>query len=196
MSSSFMENGCFPGLSAAQSRQIDENCPVQSFAAVLNAGCGQKHFQFGKKVKWSTKEGNISANWLSTGKAADCLVDHSLKNGGGKISLGSPLIDQRLNIRFGKYPTARRNGIDGFIILAYSLRPEASVCKREAIWSIKEPRTTSADTIHALINTIGKIYNFLHLPRQAQWQRRSVEHGPEELWRQRQPLEQMGFPDA
>ena len=44
----------------------------------------------------------MPANGLAAGQTGDGLIDHSLKNGGGKVFFGGTFVDKRLNIRFGE----------------------------------------------------------------------------------------------
>jgi len=67
-------------------------------------------------MKRSSKKSDVSPDGFSTGKTTDGLVYYSLKNRGGKIFLGCAIVDQRLDIRFGKYAAAGGNRIKGLII--------------------------------------------------------------------------------
>ena len=58
----------------------------------------------------------MSADGLTAGKTGDGLVYHCLENGGRKVFLGSAVVDQRLNICFGKYTAAGCDGIEGLVI--------------------------------------------------------------------------------
>jgi hypothetical protein len=52
------------------------------------------------------------------------------------ILLRRPLVQQRLDVRFGKNTAARGNRIDDLVSFASSFKPAASVCSKEAIWSM------------------------------------------------------------
>jgi hypothetical protein len=54
-------------------------------------------------VKRTAKEGNITANWLAAGKTADGLINYCLEDRSGEVFLGCTVVDERLNIGFGKY---------------------------------------------------------------------------------------------
>jgi len=58
----------------------------------------------------------MSADWFTTGQSADSLVDNCLEYRSSKVFFGSTIIDQRLDIRLGKYTTSCSNGIESFII--------------------------------------------------------------------------------
>ena len=67
-------------------------------------------------MKRTAKKGDISPDRLAAGQAPDGLVDNCLENRSGEIFPGSPLVDQRLDIRLGKYAAAGRNGVDHLVI--------------------------------------------------------------------------------
>ena len=67
--------------------------------------------QFREKIQGPSKESNVPFDGPPTSKTTDGLVDNSLKNRGGKILPAGSLIDQRLNIGFGKDTAAGSNGI-------------------------------------------------------------------------------------
>ena len=87
----------------------------------------------------AAQKGHMAADRLAAGKTADRLVDNSLENGGSQVFFGGAFIDQGLYVRFGKNTAAGGDRVNGLIILAYSFRPAASVFRRVAIWSIKDP---------------------------------------------------------
>ena len=62
-------------------------------------------------MKRSAEKCNVTFDRLTTGKAADGLVDNCLENGGGKVVRGGAFIDQRLDVRLGKYTAAGCDGI-------------------------------------------------------------------------------------
>ena len=71
--------------------------------------------KFREEMKGTAKKGYMPPNGLAAGKAADGLVYHRLKDGGGQILLGSALVDQGLDVGFGKDTAPGRNGIEGVI---------------------------------------------------------------------------------
>jgi len=58
----------------------------------------------------------MSSDWFAAGKTGNRLVDNSLKNRSRQIFSGSTVVDQWLNIRFGKYTTARCDGVKRLVI--------------------------------------------------------------------------------
>ena len=58
------------------------------------------------------QKGNTAPNGLSAGKARDGLVHHGLEDGCGKIGGGRALVDEGLNVGFGKHAAARGNGVE------------------------------------------------------------------------------------
>ena len=50
-------------------------------------------------------------------------VYDSLENGSGKVRFGGTFVDQRLNVRFGKYTTTGSNRIDCLVIFGIFIEP-------------------------------------------------------------------------
>ncbi len=73
--------------------------------------------QLREEVQRTAQEGHMAPNGLTAGKAGDGLIHHRLENGGSQVRLGGALVDQRLDIGFGKDAAAGRNGIDLLIAL-------------------------------------------------------------------------------
>ena len=58
----------------------------------------------------------MSADWFTTGKTTDRLIDDSLEDRSGEIFSGRTFVDERLNICFREYTTARSDRIDCLVI--------------------------------------------------------------------------------
>ena len=72
--------------------------------------------QLREEMKGAAQKGYVSTDGFSAGQTADGLVDHCLENGSGQILPGSTVIDQGLDIGFGKYTAAGCDGINSLII--------------------------------------------------------------------------------
>ena len=79
-------------------------------------GADEGRLQFRQEMKGAAQEGHVSPDGLAAGQAADGLVDDSLKNRRGQVFLGRALVDQWLNIGFGKYAAAGGDGVKRLII--------------------------------------------------------------------------------
>ena len=62
------------------------------------------------------QKGHAAPNGLAAGKAGDGLVHHRLKDGGGQIGGGSALVDEGLNVGFGKHAAPGGDGIDLLVL--------------------------------------------------------------------------------
>ena len=69
----------------------------------------------------------MSADRLTAGQTADGLVDHCLENRGGKVFFGCTVIDQWLDIGFGKNTAAGCDGVKCFIIFGIFVQT-CSIC--------------------------------------------------------------------
>ena len=64
----------------------------------------------------TAKKCDMTADRFSAGKTTDGLVDNCLENRSRQVFFGSTVVDQRLNVRFGKYTTTCGNWINCLII--------------------------------------------------------------------------------
>ena len=63
-------------------------------------------------MQGAAQKGDVPAYGLSARKAGYGLAYDSLKNTDGDIFAAGAFVDKRLNIGFGEYAAARRNGIN------------------------------------------------------------------------------------
>ena len=92
----------------------------------------------------------MTADWLTTGEAADRLVDDRLKDGGGKILAGSSLVDERLDIGLCKYTTARCDRIDCLVILGVLVQTGRIRLDERCHLIDKGTGTAGTDSVHTL----------------------------------------------
>ena len=108
--------------------------------------------QLGQKVKRTSEKCDVSADRLSLSKAGDGLNDHGLKNGGGKIFLAGSVIDERLNVGFGKNSAPRGDRIEGFIAFGVLIEP-GSICLQKGSHLVdKGPGSSGTGSVHALLH--------------------------------------------
>ena len=113
--------------------------------------------QLRQEVKGAAQKSNGTADRLSAGKSADCLVYDCLKNRGSQILPGSPFVDQRLNIRFCKYAAPGCNGINHLIMPCVIIQSRC-VCLQQSSHLInKRTGAAGTDSVHSLVNSSGKI---------------------------------------
>ena len=74
---------------------------------VVQLQCSDKcNLQFGKKMKRAAQKSNVAFDGFTACKSADGLIYYSLKNRSRQIFFGCSVIDQGLDISFGKYTAA------------------------------------------------------------------------------------------
>ena len=115
-------------------------------------GADEGFFQLRKEMKRPPQESHMAADGFAAGKAGDRLIDYRLENGRGKIFLGRALIDQRLDIRFGKYAAARRNGIKSFVILRVFVQTGSVRLEKRGHLVDKGTCSSGADAVHTLFD--------------------------------------------
>ena len=75
-------------------------------------GADKSGLQFCQEMQGAAQESDMAPDGFAAGQSADGLVDDRLENGGGQILSGGPVIDQGLDIGFGKYAAAGRDRIE------------------------------------------------------------------------------------
>ena len=103
-------------------------------------------------MKRAAQKGDMSADWLTAGKSAYRLVDHSLKNGSGEILFGGSFINKGLNVGFGKYTASGGYGVQGFVVFGILIKPCRISLKQRGHLINKRTGTACADTVHSLLH--------------------------------------------
>ena len=88
---------------------------VDNMLVVQLQSADESRFQLIQKVQRTAQKSHMSANGFAAGQTGDSLVYHSLKDGGGQVFLGSAVIDQGLDVRFGKHAAACSNRVQRMI---------------------------------------------------------------------------------
>ncbi len=89
-------------------------CSSSSFKVRIKA-----FSQLGQEVKRTAEKCNMTADRFSAGKTGDGLVYNCLENRSGQILLGCTVVDQRLDVSFGKYTAAGCDRVERFVILSH-----------------------------------------------------------------------------
>ena len=111
----------------------------------------ERRLELRQKVQRSAEERDVAADRLAAGKARDGLVDDCLKDGGGKVRLGRPLVDERLDIRLGKHAAARGDGIDLLILLRLAVKARGVGLQKRRHLVDERAGAAGADAVHALL---------------------------------------------
>ena len=122
--------------------------------------------QLRQEVQRSAQERHIAPDGLAAGQAADGLVDHCLENGFGQVFSRGALVDQRLNVCLGKNTAARCDGVDHLVIFGILIQTRSVRLKKGGHLVNERTGAAGAESVHALVDTAGEIYDFGIFPAQ------------------------------
>ena len=108
-------------------------------------------------MKRSAQKGDVSADRLAAGKPGHRLVYDRLKNRCGQILPGGALVDQGLNVRFGKDAAAGSNGIELGAVLCGLVQPGGIGVQECRHLVDKGTCPARADTVHAFVKAAAEI---------------------------------------
>ena len=111
----------------------------------------ERRLELRQEVQRSAEERDVAADRLAAGKARDGLVDDCLKDGGGKVRLGRPLVDEGLDVRLGKHAAARGDGIDLLILLRLAVKARGVGLQKRRHLVNERAGAACADAVHALL---------------------------------------------
>ena len=115
--------------------------------------------QLREVLQGATKEGNVSADGVTTGKAGDRLVCDGLENGRRNIGGRRALVQQGLDIGFCKHAAARRYRVNLLCILGKVVQTGSIGFEQRCHLVDKRTGTAGACTIHALLDAVVKVDN-------------------------------------
>ena len=101
----------------------------------------------------------MAANRLAAGKAGDGLVHNRLENRSREVLAGRALVDERLNVRFREYAAARRNRVNGLVVLRVVVETRGVRLEQRSHLIDERPGAARADAVHALVNAAGEVDN-------------------------------------
>ena len=120
---------------------------------VVQLQCADKSStELGKEMKRSSQKCHMSPDRLSTGKTTDSLVYHCLEDGRCQVFLGSAVIDQRLDVRLGKYTASCSNGVKCLIVLRIFVQTRCVCLKERSHLVDKRACASCTDAVHTLFN--------------------------------------------
>ena len=105
----------------------------------------------------AAEKSDVAADRPAAGKAGDGLVDHGLKDGGGKIGRRGALVDERLNIGFGEDAAAGRDGIDPGGLFGGAVEPLRVGLEQGGHLVDEGPGAAGTDAVHALLRRAGEV---------------------------------------
>ena len=102
------------GKGRADGHEIGRVFHADHFFRIHLQGFHEAFFQFGQKVQGPAQESHVAGDFPALGQIADGLVHHRLEDGLGDVLLGSAVVHQGLDVRFGEHAAAGGDGIDAF----------------------------------------------------------------------------------
>ena len=120
-------------------------------------GTDEGGLQLREEMQRSPQESHAAPDGLAAGQAGNGLVHHGLENGGGQIRPGSPVVDQGLDIRFGKHAAAGGDGIDLFILLRGLVQSRRVHLQQGGHLIDEGAGAAGADAVHPLIQSAPEV---------------------------------------
>ena len=105
----------------------------------------------------TAEKGDVAADGLAAGETADRLVDDRLKHRSRQILPPRAVVDQRLDIAFGKYAAARGNGVQLGIPGGECVETGSVGFQKRRHLVDKRAGAARADTVHPLLQSAGEI---------------------------------------
>ena len=99
----------------------------------------------------------MTANRFAAGKAGDGLVHNCLENRSREVFAGRALVDERLNVRLRKHTAARRNRVNGLVVLRIVVETRGIRLEQRSHLIDERTRAARADAVHALVNAAGEV---------------------------------------
>ena len=85
------------------------------------------------------------------------MVDNRLEDTGCNVVLGSPLVNQGLDVRLGKNPTPGGDGVEPGVVFGPLVEALGVSFQKRCHLVDKGPSSPSANTVHPLLNTALEI---------------------------------------
>ena len=113
--------------------------------------------QLREVLQRAAEKRDVAADGVAAGQARDGLVCNSLEDGSCDVGRSGTLVEQRLNVGLSKNAAARCNWVD--LLDVFCQFVEASRVSLEERRHLIDERTgtTSAGTVHALLNAVVKV---------------------------------------
>ena len=113
--------------------------------------------QLRHEVKRAAQKGHIAPDRTALGQAADGLVHHRLEDGNRQVLLGSALIDEGLQVTFGKDTAACGNGIDLLVVPGIFIQPGGIGAEQRCHLVDEGAGAAGADPVHTLVPAAGEV---------------------------------------
>ena len=113
--------------------------------------------QFREVLQRATEKRNVAADRVTTGQARDGLVCNSLEDGSSNVGRSGTFVEQRLNVGLSKNAAARCNWVDLLDIFCQLVEAGCVGLEKRRHLVDERTSTTSAGTIHALLNAVVKV---------------------------------------
>ena len=129
-------------------------------------GTDESGFQLRQEVQGAAQKSDGAPYGLAAGETRDGLVHHRLKNGCRQVRPGGALVDQGLNVGFGKYPAPGGNGVDLLVILRRFIEARGIGLQKGCHLVDEGAGAPGADAVHPFLQAALKIDDFCVLTPQ------------------------------
>ena len=113
--------------------------------------------QFWQEGQRTTQEGYIPFNLMAASQASNGLINDRLEYGLSNIFMGSPLIQESLYVRLGKYTATRGNRIQGIRLFSQFIKARCIRLQKGSHLVDKGSRTTSTRSIHPVFCLLAQV---------------------------------------
>ena len=110
-----------------------------------------------EKVQRAAEKGDVATDRTAAGETGDGLVDHRLKDGGGKIGGRRALVDERLDVGLGEDAAAGRDGIDLGRLSGGAVEALGVGLEQGGHLVDEGSGAAGADAVHALLRRAGEV---------------------------------------
>ena len=146
------------GKRCAHGHEIVAVIDIDNMFVVQFKRLDETFLEFWQEMKRPAKKSDFAIDRTPLRQIADGLIDHGLEDGKSNIGFLGTIIHECLDIRLGKYATARSDCIDLLAFGSQVVEPLASVESKDACVN-ERSRTTGTDSIHALLWGIAEVGN-------------------------------------
>ena len=117
----------------------------------------ERLFELRKEMQRAAEKGDVAADRTAAGEPGDGLVDHGLKDGGGKIGGRRALVDERLDVGLGEDAAAGRDGIDLGRLSGGAVEALGVGLEQGGHLVDEGSGAAGADAVHALLRRAGEV---------------------------------------
>ena len=121
-------------------------------------GLHKAGLELGQEMQGPAQKGDLAADGVAAGQAADGLFHHGLEDGGRQILAGRAFVEQGHHVGLGEDAAAGRDGIDGGVARGQGIETGRIGIQQAGHLVDEGPGTAGTGLVHAqIVRTVGKI---------------------------------------